>query len=761
MQTATHWGAYRVETEQGRLRAIEPLEGDPDPSPIGRSMLHAVDAACRIRRPAVRLGYLQRDRVPDARARGCEPFVEVEWDRALDLAAGALERIRREHGNPSVFGGSYGWSSAGRFHHAQSHVHRFLNCLGGYTSSVNTYSVAAAEVITPHVVGPLYPLMAQMSPWSVIAAHTQLFVSFGGIPLKNTQVNSGGVSRHETRGWLDTCRRGGVEFVNVSPIRDDLAEPPGARWLAARPNTDVAIMLALAHTLWTEQRCDREFLDSHCVGFERFLPYLLGESDGQPKDARWAAPICGLQAGDLLHLARSMSSRRTLINVSWSVQRADHGEQPYWMAVVLAAMLGGIGKPGEGFGFGYGAVARIGGSSRESARPTLPQGRNAVETFIPVARLTDMLMHPGEVFDYNGRALRYPNIELIYWAGGNPFHHQQDLNRLAAAWRRPDTIIVHEQFWNAHARRADIVLPATTALEREDIGAAAGDNRLLVMHRCIEPVGEARDDFEIFRALAQRLGVEPDYTENRDARQWIESLYERCRERNRTAGIDLPEFATFWRAGAAELPEPAVPAIFLQDFRLDPQLHPLPTPSGRIEIFSARIAGFGYPDCPGHPVWLEPYEWLGSALATRYPLHLISNQPATRLHSQLDHGCTSAASKVQGREPLRMHPLDAAERGLTDGEIVRVFNDRGACLAGLVLSECLRRGVVQLATGAWYCPLDPAEPGSIDVHGNPNVLTCDRGSSRLAQAPTAQTTLVEVRRWEGTAPPVNIFEPPA
>jgi len=204
-----------------------------------------------------------------------------------------------------------------------------------------------------------------------------------------------------------------------------------------------------------------------------------------------------------------------------------------------------------------------------------------------------------------------------------------------------------------------------------------------------------------------------------------------------------------------------VPAIFVQDFRLDPQLHPLPTPSGRIEIFSARIAGFGYPDCPGHPVWLEPYEWLGSALATRYPLHLISNQPATRLHSQLDHGCTSAASKVQGREPLRMHPLDAAERGLTDGEIVRVFNDRGACLAGLVLSECLRRGVVQLATGAWYCPLDPAEPGSIDVHGNPNVLTCDRGSSRLAQAPTAQTTLVEVRRWEGTAPPVNIFEPPA
>jgi biotin/methionine sulfoxide reductase len=159
-------------------------------------------------------------------------------------------------------------------------------------------------------------------------------------------------------------------------------------------------------------------------------------------------------------------------------------------------------------------------------------------------------------------------------------------------------------------------------------------------------------------------------------------------------------------------------------------------------------------------VWLEPYEWLGSAVAQRYPLHLISNQPAARLHSQLDHGSTSVAAKIQGREPLRMHPLDATDRGLGGGEIVRVFNDRGACLAGLVLSEELRRGVVQLATGAWYCPSDPNVARSLELNGNPNVLTRDRGSSPLAQAPTAQTTLVEVERWEGEAPAVTVFEPP-
>ncbi len=186
----------------------------------------------------------------------------------------------------------------------------------------------------------------------------------------------------------------------------------------------------------------------------------------------------------------------------------------------------------------------------------------------------------------------------------------------------------------------------------------------------------------------------------------------------------------------------------------------MPTPSGKIEIASATIAGFGYDDCPGHPAWLPPADDAGSAEAVRFPLQLVANQPATRLHSQLDFGATSVASKIQGREPVRIHPQDAAARGIADGDIVRLYNERGACLAGAVLSEALRPGVVQLATGAWYDPADPAAATPFCVHGNPNVLTRDAGTSRLAQGCIGQLARVEIERFAGVLPPVSAFDPP-
>ena len=184
------------------------------------------------------------------------------------------------------------------------------------------------------------------------------------------------------------------------------------------------------------------------------------------------------------------------------------------------------------------------------------------------------------------------------------------------------------------------------------------------------------------------------------------------------------------------------------------------TPSGRIEIFSERIDGYGYDDCPGHPAWLEPVEWLGGAVAQRYPLHMISNQPRTRLHSQMDNGKISRESKVQDREPVWIHPNDAAARGLTEGDIVRLFNDRGELLAGVVVTPEVREGVVQLSTGAWYDPADTSAPNSLDKHGNPNVLTLDRGTSRLGQGPIAQSALIEIEKNNGPLPPVTAFRPP-
>jgi biotin/methionine sulfoxide reductase len=190
--------------------------------------------------------------------------------------------------------------------------------------------------------------------------------------------------------------------------------------------------------------------------------------------------------------------------------------------------------------------------------------------------------------------------------------------------------------------------------------------------------------------------------------------------------------------------------------RADPAGHPLRTPSGKLEIWSATIAGFRYADCPGHPTWFEPHEWLGASLTARHPLHLVSGQPERRLHSQFDNGSHSRDGKVAGREPIVINPADASARGIVDGDVVRVHNDRGACLAGAVVSNEIMPGVVRLATGAWY---DPVEPGGLDLHGNPNVLTPDRGTSSLAQGPSAHSCLVEIERASNDAPPVRVFGP--
>ncbi|MEO1457457.1 MAG: molybdopterin-dependent oxidoreductase, partial [Pseudomonadota bacterium] len=275
--SATHWGTLYARVRDDRITGIEPWEGDPDPTPIGPGMADAVQHPSRIARPAIRRGFLAGRAASDRTARGADPFVEVPWDEALEIAAAELERVRTAHGNAAIFGGSYGWASAGRFHHAQSQVHRFLNCIGGYTASIDTYSYAAISALTPHIVGPFRQLLLNgATAWPVIARHTELLVMLGGMPIKNARVNSGGVGRHSTRGALLDAHANGCRFVNVSPIRSDTIPEIEADWLALRPGTDTALLLGLAHTLVTEDLHDRAFLARYTTGFERFLPYLLG-----------------------------------------------------------------------------------------------------------------------------------------------------------------------------------------------------------------------------------------------------------------------------------------------------------------------------------------------------------------------------------------------------------------------------------------------------------------------------------------------------
>ena len=768
--TSFHWGSYYAEIENEKLVGMRPYENDRDPSKIANGIINSIDDELRIRVPHVRKGYLREIRKELANSkmsltgkrsrekRGLDNFVPVNWEEAIDIIAFELNRVKKKYKNKAFFAGSYGWGSSGRFHHAQSQLHRFFNCYGGYTKSVNTYSYAASETIMPHVIGMSYrQFLDTHTDWNNIKDNSELIVMFGGLTLKNAQVTSGGVGKHTTKEYIKKCAQKGIKFINISPMEMEADIISKSEWVKIRPGTDTALMLGIAFILETESLADRDFLNKYCVGYDKFLQYLKGISDGKAKTPFWASKITGIPSNTIYNLAKKMSSNRTMITGAWALQRQQYGEQPHWMITVLACMLGQIGLPGGGFGLGYSAENGIGNPVQHFKWPSLEQFNNPVSDFIPVARISDMLLQPGKVFSYNGKEIKYPDIKLVYWAGGNPFHHQMNLKKLNKAFKQPDTIIVNEIWWNSLARHSDIILPATTSLERNDISIKHWDQTISPMYKSIEPIGESKSDFEIFSEIASKLNFKDKFTEGKDEDKWLKSIWDEARIKAKDEGFSLPEFDKFWKNGFQEVLSPKKHTILLEQFRKDPEKNPISTPSGKIEIFSETVDSFNYEDCPGHPAWLEQEEWLGSNLTKQYPLQLISGQPHNRLHSQLDNGSESQSYKIFGREPIKIHPQDAQARRLVDGDIVEVFNKRGKCLAGVIVSNEVMKGVVFLPVGAWY---DPINDGEFCIHGNPNVLTEDIGTSSLAQGPSAHSTLVEIKKYTKELPEINILHKP-
>jgi len=257
--TSFHWGSYYAEIENEKIVGMRPYENDKDPSKIANGIIDSVDDELRIRVPHVRKGYLREIRKELANSkmaltgkrsrekRGSDNFVSVSWEEAIDIVAFELNRVKKKYKNKAFFAGSYGWGSAGRFHHAQSQLHRFFNCYGGYTKSVNTYSYAASETIMPHVIGMNYrQFLDTHTDWNNIKDHSNLIVMFGGLPLKNAQVNSGGVGKHTTKEYIKKCTQKGIKFINISPMEMESDIISNAEWVKIRPGTDTALMLGIA-----------------------------------------------------------------------------------------------------------------------------------------------------------------------------------------------------------------------------------------------------------------------------------------------------------------------------------------------------------------------------------------------------------------------------------------------------------------------------------------------------------------------------------
>jgi trimethylamine-N-oxide reductase (cytochrome c) len=768
--SCSNFGAFWAKVQDGRVVGVRPWEGDPHPIPTIEGAVDLAYSASRIRYPMVRRAWLEKGPGADPETRGRDDFVRVSWDKALELVAGEIKRCAAL-GPWSIYTGSYGWGHFGRLFNSQTALRRLMNMMGGSVNSSSNYSKAAIEAIMPYVLGQIDAEGPQTSHQTVLE-NTDLIVFWASDPLKDNHISTN-VPDHGEYGFFDAMKKAGKKSIFIDPLKTEGCKILDGEWLPVRPHSDVALALGIAHVLITENLADKKFLADYTTGWEVFFDYVTGKTDGTPKTPEWAAEKSEIPADTIRDLARRFVKGRTLLVSGWTPQRQQHGEQFPWVFVTLAAMIGQIGLPGGGFTQRYHlddagipqALSPALSTTMQTGKrkETMPWPAEKGTQVIPVARIVDMLNNPGKSYEHNGKTFVYPDVKMTYWVGGNPLHHHQDRNRQVAAWKKFETIVVQDFQWTASARFADIVLPAATGIERDDIEGLGVVTRkaFFALRKVIEPLWEAKSDYAIFQALAEKLGLEPAFSEGKSEMDRIREVYAAALAQAQAKKIPMPEFDAFWKDGIVEfaIPEKNLRRTKYDKFREDPLLNPLPTPSGKIEIFSKTIEKYGYDDCPPHATWLEPMEWLG-AKDKKYPLHVDSSHPNYRLHSQLNGTKVRALYAVAGREPCTINSKDAAARGIKNGDVVRVFNDRGQCLAGAVVSDDIRPGVIQLQEGGWYDPIVANEPNALCRYGDVNVLTPDIPTSRLAQGTSAHTCMADVELFKGEAPKVAVFDTP-
>lgn len=775
--SGAHWGILKITLKEGKIIKSENAIKTSIINPLQSVTADLVYTPSRVRYPMVRKSFLENPNSPKPELRGKEEWVRVDYKTAIKLIADALKRTYKDKGASGVFAGSYGWKSSGNMHNARILLHRFMGMAGGYVGSTGDYSTGASQVILPYVVGTI-EVYEQQTSWKLVLEHSKVVVIWGANPYNTLRI-AWSITDSKGLEYLEELKKAGKKLIFIDPVKNDTCEYLGAEWIAPVPNTDVALMLGIAHTMLTTQKYDKEFLETYTEGFEQFKDYLLGKEDGVVKNSKWAAKITGVSEKKIKNLAKLFYENRTMLLSGWGMQRAHHGEQPHWMLVTLASMIGQIGLPGGGFGLSYhysngGSPTTnapvIGGmnigTASEGAEWLQGSGNNA----IPVARVADMLLNPGKTIDNNGKKITYSDIDFVYWCGGNPIVHHQDTNQMLQAWRKPKTIVVNEPYWTPTARMADIVIPITTPYERNDISMSGDYSNLNIvpMKQVVAKEFESVDDYQVFSDLAKEFGIYDKYTENKTEMQWIEEFYnlafKQAQAQNKVfaGAIKMPSFEEFWSKNQPLTFNPTLDGenfVRYADFREDPILNPLGTPSGKIEIYSQAIEQMQYEDCKAHPTWFEPIEWLGMQNKPA-EFAMITAHPPLRLHSQLANTSLRDSYAINGREPIWIHPQDAKAKGIKDGDIVRVFNARGEILAGAKVTNRVKKGVVNLCEGAWYDPDDANKSKPLCCNGSANVLTLDIPTSKLANGNISHTLLVNIEKYKGEAPKLKVFEQP-
>lgn len=763
--SASHFGPFKAVVKNGTLIGIQPWpEYDARPNHmLTEGLLSRVYHPTRVRQPMVRKSWLANPRGDSKpHLRGKEAFVPVSWDDVLALTADSILSTAEADGNQAILSASYsGWAHAGllRPHILQN---RLFSLIGGHSITSGNYSFGASMASLSHIMGGMEVFMPQTS-WEVIHEHTELMVLIGCDPWSNNRIDFNVADHQMQPNWLKFKQKG-IRFISINPQRTRGDEVLGADWVPIRPNTDTAMFLAMAWHLHTTGRTDAKYIARYTVGHDKFLTHLLGKDGTPAKTPQWAATITGMPAEKIIELADLFAAKRTQFAVGWSLQRAQHGEMPHWAVVNLAAMLGKIGKPGEGVGFSW----HYSGSGMPQSTKTMPvglsQGRNPVTTRCPASRISAMLQNPGKTYRQNGGEHKYPDVRLIYTAGNNFMSHQQDTNELIRAMnKKVHTVISQDPWWCASSRFADIVLPATTTLERNDLshGGSYSSDKIYAMRQVIAPYGDSLDDFEIFRRLGELMGVGVKFTGVYMAAGELSAsrpmeVMDILRDAYARSDARMP-FDEFWQQGVTRLEVPDVMRqwVLHGDFIKDPDKNPLPTASGRIELYSSVIDSYKLPDCPPLPKFIEPAEYLGNAREGE--LHVVSPHPYDRLHSQMANADLRQRHSIQGRQYIRINSQDARARGIQDGDLVELYNDRGALIGGAQVSDDIMPGVVSVEEGQW---LQLDSKGRCNS-GAINMITSSRPASQLSQATSANTCLAQLKKCSDAESPNRAFEPPA